>query len=113
MHEEFSISPKSLEELPTKTGVYIFRGRRGEATESSVLYVGKANNLRSRVRQYFVGETDTRPFVKFIRQKVEAIHYIVVETEQDALLLENELIKKNRPAYNISLKDDKRYLSLR
>ncbi|MDB5038933.1 MAG: Excinuclease subunit [Bacteriovoracaceae bacterium] len=113
MHEELSISPNALEELPTKTGVYVLRGKRSESVESTVLYIGKAKNLRSRVRQYFVGDTDTRPFVKFIREKVDAIHYTVVETEQDALILENELIKKYRPAYNISLRDDKRYLSLR
>jgi excinuclease ABC subunit C len=113
MNEELSISPSHLDQLPTKTGVYVFRGMRVGSEERSVLYVGKAKNLRSRVRQYFAGESDQRPFVKFLRERVDAISYLVVETEQDALLLENELIKKYRPAYNISLKDDKRYLSLR
>jgi excinuclease ABC subunit C len=113
VQEELYISPGNLEEMPTKTGVYIMRGRRSPQDDVSVLYVGKAKNLRSRVRQYFSGDSDQRPFTTFLRERVEAISYIVVETDQDALILENELIKKNRPAYNISLKDDKRYLSLR
>ncbi len=111
--EEFSLTPQDLADLPSKTGVYIFRGRRNPNAEISTLYVGKAKNLKSRVRQYFIEGLDTRPFVKFIRERVETIHYVIVENDQDALLLENELIKKNKPAYNIALKDDKRYLTLR
>jgi excinuclease ABC subunit C len=104
---------ESLEDLPKKPGVYIFKGRRSPEARSSVLYVGKAKSLYQRVRQYFKGEGDGRPLVQFLKTRVEEIETIVTESEQDALLLENELIKKHRPAYNIHLKDDKRYLSLR
>jgi len=112
IHEHI-VTPQSLHEIPRAIGVYLFEGRRSDTTEPATLYVGKAKNLQSRVRQYFLGDTDTRPFVQFIRSRVERIHYVVVETEQDALLLENEFIKKFRPPYNIHLRDDKRYLSLR
>ncbi len=112
-HQEHSVSPNQLNEIPQQTGVYIFRGRRDSESRPSVLYVGKAKNLRSRVRQYFAGDGDGRPFSKFLQSRIETIHYIIVHTEQDALLLENELIKRHRPAYNISLRDDKRFLSLR
>jgi excinuclease ABC subunit C len=107
------VSKTELEEIPRETGVYLFHGRFRDSAEEGILYIGKAKSLYSRVRQYFVGDTDQRPFVQFIRSKAERIQFIVVKTEQDALLLENELIKKNKPPYNISLKDDKRFLSLR
>lgn len=111
--ESQKTSPQEIQHLPTKTGVYVFRGRRIAGAPVSVLYVGKAKNLRARVKQYFIEGADPRPFVKFIRERVENIETFVVESEQDALILENEFIKKYRPAYNIHLKDDKRYLSLR
>lgn len=104
---------ESLEDLPKTSGVYIFKGRRNPSARTAVLYVGKAKNLYQRVRQYFKGEGDGRPLVQFLRTRVEEIETIVTDSEDDALLLENELIKKHRPAYNIHLKDDKRYLSLR
>lgn len=107
------ITREQLSDIPKKTGVYLFHGKFGRSSDDSILYIGKAKSLFSRVRQYFLGDADRRPFVQFIRQQVEKIEYIVVETEQDALLLENELIKKYRPPYNISLKDDRRFLSLR
>ena len=105
---------RSLEDLaaiPNSTGCYIFK--TSLENDSRFLYVGKANQLRARVRQYFVEGNDTRALVKFIRQKTAVIEFILVSTEQDALVLENELIKKHKPLYNISLRDDKRYLSLR
>lgn len=107
------VTRETLKDLPKAVGVYLFHGKEREDAELSVLYVGKAKNLQSRVGSYFKGEGDGRPFVKFIQTKVEKIEFISVETEQDALLLENELIKKHWPAYNIHLKDDRRYLSLR
>jgi excinuclease ABC subunit C len=91
----------------------MFWGRKTEKSDSAVLYVGKSRKLRNRVRQYFAGHGDGRPFVRFIQQKTEEIRYILVGSEQEALVLENELIKKYKPAYNILLKDDKRYLSIR
>ncbi len=110
--DEQVFTKQILDEIPRKTGVYIFQGPPKVSGEPSILYVGKAKNLNARVRQYF-SEVDTRPFVAFIRKKVESVRTIVVSSDQDALLLENELIKKFRPSYNIMLKDDKRYLSLR
>jgi len=103
--------PDDLALVPNSTGCYIFK--TSPENDSRVLYVGKANNLRSRVRQYFIEGADNRALVQFIRQKTGVIEFILVPTEQDALVLENELIKKHKPLYNISLRDDKRYLSLR
>lgn len=107
------VTKEMLNEIPKKTGIYFFKGRREDDSADTVLYIGKANNLYARVRQYFLESGDTRPFVKFIRSRASTIHTIVVETEQDALLLENELIKKYSPPYNIMLKDGKGFLSIR
>lgn len=93
-----------LDTLPSKTGCYIMKGEGGK-----VIYVGKAVNLRSRVRSYFhttaQEDTKTRVLVSFIKD----IEWIVVASELEALILEMNLIKKYRPQYNIRLKDDKRY----
>lgn len=108
------VSPQQIDRIPGKTGCYIFKGPLQEDSDQRrVLYVGKAKNLKSRVRIYFTKEGDGRAFVKFIKEKAEIIEYIIVKDEQDALILENELIKRFKPPYNISLKDDRRYLSLR
>lgn len=96
-----------LAALPPKAGVYIFRGKRNE-----VLYVGKATNLRNRVRSYFNGH-DPRPFVALLDQQLGDIETILTQNAKDALLLENTLIKKHRPRYNVMLRDDKNYLSIR
>lgn len=111
MPEVIYRGPDDLALVPNSTGCYIFK--TSPENDSRVLYVGKANNLRSRVRQYFIEGADNRALVQFIRQKTGVIEFILVPTEQDALVLENELIKKHKPLYNISLRDDKRYLSLR
>jgi excinuclease ABC subunit C len=92
-----------LTSLPTSPGVYQFYDLEG-----SILYVGKAKNLKKRVSSYFTKNHEygkTRVLVK----KIETIKHIVVPTESDALLLENNLIKKYRPRYNVLLKDDKSY----
>ena len=89
--------------LPNKPGVYQYYDKDGK-----LLYVGKAKNLKKRVSSYFTKQQDsgkTRVLVK----KIVTIKHIVVETETDALLLENNLIKKYQPRYNILLKDDKTY----
>lgn len=93
---------------PTSTGVYLMKDGGGE-----ILYVGKAKNLRSRLRSYLKAERDTRPQVKFLMARVAAIETIVTDTEKEALILENTLIKKYRPRYNIHLRDDKTFVSLR
>ena len=92
-----------LSTLPTTPGVYQFYDQ-----EDRILYVGKAKNLKKRVSSYFTKKHDhgkTRVLVK----KIRSIKHIVVPTESDALLLENNLIKKYRPRYNVLLKDDKTY----
>ena len=96
-----------LDQLPTNPGVYVFKDGSGV-----VLYVGKAANLRSRVKQYYAG-TDERPTVRFLMNRVSTVDTTVVDTLSEALLLENTLIKRFQPRYNIQLRDDKDYVSLR
>lgn len=94
-------------QLPTQSGVYLFRD-----AEDTVLYVGKAINLRSRVRQYLGGH-DERFMVPFLVAAAARIEVVVTTTEKEALLLENTLIKQHRPRYNTQLRDDKEFLHLR
>ncbi|HKI51329.1 MAG TPA: excinuclease ABC subunit UvrC [Geothermobacteraceae bacterium] len=96
------------ETYPTRPGVYLMRD-----PGQKVLYVGKANNLRQRLRNYFAKSGDSRPQVRFLIQRVHSIDTIVTDTAKEALLLENTLIKKHRPRYNIHLRDDKTFVSLR
>lgn len=96
-----------LQRLPTSPGVYIMRSRKGE-----VVYVGKARSLRARVRQYFNG-TDTRMFVPLLAKLVGDIETVVVSSNKEAMLLENNLIKEHRPRFNVKLRDDSNYLVLR
>ena len=103
MHPIEEIIPR----LPTQPGVYIMKG-----LEEKVLYIGKAKNLRARVRSYVGVRADDWPKVRFLMPKVKALDYIITQTEKEALLLENTLIKKHLPQYNINLKDDKTYLHL-
>jgi excinuclease ABC subunit C len=93
--------------LPVTAGVYLFEDRR-----ERVLYVGKAANLRARVRQY-VGGHDERFMVPFLMRQVVAVRFVATRTEKEALLLENTLIKQHRPRYNTKLVDDKNFLHLR
>jgi len=96
-----------VDRLPLEPGVYIMRDRKGR-----VVYVGKARRLRNRVRQYFSGH-DTRFFVPMLARLLGDIETIVVSNDKEALLLENNLIKKYRPRFNVKLRDDKQYLVLR
>lgn len=98
---------RSIGRFPTQPGVYLMKDERGE-----ILYVGKARNLRQRVKSYF-GSTDGRPQVRFLMARVAGISFTVTDTEKEALLLENTLIKQHQPRYNLNLKDDKTYFSLR
>ena len=93
--------------LPTGPGVYLFKSRRG-----SVLYVGKAQNLRARVKQY-VGGGDGRIRIPALMERAADVDVVLTPTVKDALLLENELIKRHRPRFNVRLRDDKQYLALR
>lgn len=97
-----------VEKFPTATGVYLMNDKAGR-----VLYVGKAKNLRLRLRSYFSGRGDGRHHIHFLMEKVVSVDTIVTDTEKEALLLENTLIKKHRPRYNIDLRDDKTYVSVR
>ena len=95
--------------LPTQPGCYLMKDHQGE-----VVYVGKAVSLRSRVSQYFQPATsDTRRFIPFLEQLLGDIEVMITPSEKDALLLENELIKRYRPRFNVRLRDDKNFISLR
>ena len=93
-----------LSALPTLPGVYLMKGEDG-----SVLYVGKAAVLRNRVRSYFQTPAGKEPKIQVMVQRIADFEYIVTESVQEALLLENLLIKQHRPFYNARLKDDKTY----
>jgi excinuclease ABC subunit C len=98
-----------LKALPAEPGCYLLRDKQGE-----LLYVGKAKSLRARVRSYFQdGSSDTRAFIPFMLREVVNLETIVTATEKEAAILENNLIKEQRPRYNVKLRDDKEYLSLR
>ena len=93
-----------LATLPTKPGCYIMRNGAG-----NVIYVGKAINLRNRVRSYFQERADQERKVIKLVQQIEDLEWIVVGSELEALILEMNLIKEHRPRFNVRLKDDKRY----
>jgi len=98
-----------LDALPQRPGCYLFRDSQGD-----VLYVGKAKNLRARVRSYFQeGGTDTRAFIPFLKKSASDLETLVTATEKEAAILENSLIKEHHPRYNVKLRDDKEFLTLR
>jgi excinuclease ABC subunit C len=99
--------PAQLKNFPPLPGVYLMKNKEGK-----VLYVGKAKNLRARVKQYFVPGRDGRTMVPYLTAQVETIDTLVVTSEKEALILENNLIKQHRPRYNALLKDDKTFFSL-
>ena len=92
--------------LPDSPGIYQYLDAEG-----TIIYVGKAKNLKRRVSSYFYREHDSTK-TRILVRKIADIRYIVVNTEEDALLLENNLIKKYKPRYNVLLKDDKTYPSI-
>ncbi len=97
-----------LSQLPASPGVYLMRDAAG-----TIIYIGKARNLRQRVRSYFKETGDSRYQVKFLVARIADLEVVLTDTEKEALLLENTLIKQHRPRYNLDLKDDKTYFSLR
>jgi excinuclease ABC subunit C len=101
------IALEMITNFPSAPGIYLMK-----TAEGTVLYVGKARNLKKRVRAY-VGPGDSRLHIRFMVQLVATVEYIVTDTEKEALILENTLIKQHRPKYNINLRDDKTYFSLR
>ena len=112
---ESEVAPKRkplaeiLEGLPAAPGVYLMKDHRGKT-----VYIGKAAVLRNRVRQYFQPASgDSRDFVPLLEGIVADIETVITSNEKEALLLENTLIKKHQPRFNVNLKDDKNYLVLR
>ncbi|MCK9211987.1 MAG: excinuclease ABC subunit UvrC [Ignavibacteriaceae bacterium] len=104
MHQDNHISHLAeVKKLPSNPGVYQFFDK-----EDKIIYVGKAKNLKKRVSSYFLKTHDNRKTEVLVRQ-IEKIRHIVVDSEEDALLLENNLIKQYQPKYNILLKDDKTF----
>jgi len=99
-----------LQELPDKPGCYLMRDKRGR-----IIYVGKAGSLRKRVQSYFRASTLRRgsPKLRGLVRSVEDIDLVIVRTEAEAALTESRLIKEYRPRYNVSFRDDKRFLLLR
>jgi len=99
---------QAVTQLPSRPGVYLFKDSRG-----TILYVGKAKNLRQRVRQYLDSSRHHDAKTTALMRRATALDWIVTDTEVEALLLENNLIKEHKPRYNILLKDDKTYPYIR
>lgn len=103
-----SFNKEKLAHLPVEPGVYLMKDSAG-----AVIYVGKAKNIRQRVKNYFTVGGDGRPQIPFLVEKIATIDSIVVNSEKEALLLESNLIKQHQPRYNALLKDDKSYIALK
>ncbi|MCB0279370.1 MAG: excinuclease ABC subunit C [Calditrichaeota bacterium] len=103
-----SLLEDKLLQIPRKSGVYLFKDKSGK-----VIYVGKAKILRNRVKSYFIKKTSGSYRTSALTNKVNDVDFIITNTEQEALLLENNLIKTHSPRYNVQLKDDKSYPYIR
>ena len=99
---------EKIAQLPTEPGVYLMKDRKG-----TIIYVGKAKSLRARVRSYFDRGGDNRAFVPLLERILGDVETVIVGNEKEALLLENELIKKHQPRFNVKLRDDKNFICLR
>src|SRR5680860_1505588 len=97
-----SYNPEACHQLPDQPGVYKFYNEEG-----ILIYVGKAKSLRKRVSSYFIKSAGLNHKTKRMVRGIKKIEFTLVDSEFDALLLENNLIKKTQPKYNILLKDDK------
>ena len=97
-----------LKNLPEKPGIYIFKNNKNET-----LYVGKAKNLQKRISSYFSKSRDSRANIAFLMKEAVDLDFTTTSSEEEALMLENKTIKIRQPKYNILLKDDKTYASLR
>ena len=104
MERQVSKLEDKLKTLPAKPGVYLFRDAGGE-----VLYIGKAKSLRPRVRSYFQAAADTRSTMTQLPGRVADVEVIVTDTEVEALHLEQNLVKRHRPPFNVRLRDDKSF----
>src|ERR1700690_726924 len=100
---------QKLDALPVQSGVYLFKDKKG-----TVVYVGKAKSLRARVRSYFQeAHGDDRAFIPVLQRTIGDLETIVTANEKEATILENNLIKEHRPRYNVKLRDDKDFITLR
>jgi excinuclease ABC subunit C len=100
---------QKLDALPAQPGVYLFKDKK-----SAVVYVGKAKSLRARVRSYFQeAHGDDRAFIPVLQRTIGDLETIVTANEKEATILENNLIKEHRPKYNVKLRDDKDFITLR
>lgn len=102
-----NLTQEKVANMPARPGVYLMRDKGGK-----VIYVGKAKDLRARVRAY-VNSSDGRSQIEFLVRRVDDIETLVTSNDKEALILENNLIKQYKPRYNIRLKDDKSYLSIK
>ncbi len=98
------ISSDKLKSIPNAKGVYLFRD-----SKKKIIYIGKSKDLQSRVKQYFISNCDKRTQVVLIRRNTNNIDYYITKTEQEALFLEYNLIKKYKPKYNVQLKETNKY----
>ncbi len=99
---------KKLQTIPAKPGCYLFKDKHGK-----IIYVGKASVLRQRVRSYFQPSRPLHPKLTALVRRIADIEWIITDSEVEALILENNLIKEHKPRYNVSLKDDKSYPYIR
>ncbi|MBK9155912.1 MAG: excinuclease ABC subunit UvrC [Chloracidobacterium sp.] len=99
---------EKLKNLPTSSGIYIHKNKVGK-----IIYVGKAKNIRNRVRQYFQTNRGTDWKTRQLQKNIADLEFIVVDNEVEALILESNLIKKHKPRFNVMLKDDKQYPHLK
>ena len=106
--EVFNPLEAKVAELPIGPGVYLLKD-----TEGRVIYVGKAKSLRPRVRSYLSDRGDARAQIRFLRGRLADVEVVVTDTEKEALILENNLIKQHQPRYNVRLRDDKTYFHLK
>lgn len=106
--QRHGIQPEEIDRLPMLPGVYLLCDGAGK-----ILYIGKAANLRSRVKSYFTREGDARFNVRFLMRHVRQVATIITSNQKEAFLLEDTLIKREQPRYNIRLRDDKTYVSVR
>ena len=97
----------TIRNAPRSPGVYLMKDGAGE-----ILYVGKARDLRARIRAYFA-RTDARAMIPFLVSRIRDVEFIITGTEKEALILENNLIKEHRPRYNVDFRDDKAYFNIR
>src|ERR1700690_3085762 len=102
---------QKVDALPAQPGVYLFKDKKGV-----VVYVGKAKSLRARVRSYFSprgSQGDLRALLPILQKTIRDLETIVAANEKEATILENNLIKEHRPRYNVKLRDDKDFITLR